>query len=686
MKTTQKALLIGIGVVLVSIAGIATFMGGGQEAGTSAGSTTATSVFTGFVSDETVVDENVVVQTAYDSYAQRQSALDALYLAEIATGDYTAEHPYIVVNPYEIAPQSAFIVFETAEAVSVTSAIQGRTAETTITNTISDKTTYHEIPLIGLYEGENTVTVTLSSGETYSYEITTQAIPESCLTQSGVELLDSDVSQLTEGLYMLKNVYRTLIDVNGDIRGYVYFGAESSGFGCSGADEVTENGHFFVTMDEYTTYSVIMELDYMGQVYREIQTNNMNTHHDAYLIDDSTLLLGQSSLDLDSYVETLYDPALEEIFNYAGGSVEVRNFGDEDALHLNTVAYGGEGYILVSLRGQHAVAKLSYPELEVQWVLSVYDDVYLGEGDVMLTPVGDDFEWFYSQHDVALVGENGDGTVDITLFDNGVQRGMDPDGDYPADEMYSRMVRYRIDEVNMTVEQVWDYGEELGNEYLAYVHSSTQYIPESNTYLGAFDAIDAIETGGADCPRVGSYVIEVTEDKEIVFQLRLNKYNYRVEKLSSDVFYSAWEGIGQAQRDYVYIGDPVALYDNSIALEEESLVYQISELSATQHYLNVSGWATIESALDSAVTSRQLVLTNQDSGDSYIYTMSASSWQVRIADVTEDISALLSNTAGFAEKRMNLDDLAAGDYRLTLIITIDEKNYACQLEQVVRIQ
>ena len=156
---------------------------------------------------------------------------------------------------------------------------------------------------------------------------------------------------------------------------------------------------------------------------------------------------------------------------------------------------------MVSSRNQHAVAKLSYPDFEVEWILSVNPNASPWNSDKYLTPIGDDFEWFYSQHNVQLKVEetyDDSGVYEITLFDNGVHRGLDPSALYPVEDMYSRMVCYRIDENNMTVEQTWDFGAELGREYLSEIHGSTQYIKESDSYIGNFDtksnsAYDIIE-------------------------------------------------------------------------------------------------------------------------------------------------------------------------------------------------
>lgn len=110
---------------------------------------------------------------------------------------------------------------------------------------------------------------------------------------------------------------------------------------------------------------------------------------------------------------------------------------------------------MISARNQHAVAKLSLPDYEVEWILSVNPEASPWNADKYLTPVGDDFEWFYSQHHVSVKSgytaeDIEDGIYEIMLFDNGVHRGLDVNVSYPESEMYSRMVCYRINENDMT--------------------------------------------------------------------------------------------------------------------------------------------------------------------------------------------------------------------------------------------
>jgi len=46
---------------------------------------------------------------------------------------------------------------------------------------------------------------------------------------------------------------------------------------------------------------------------------------------------------------------------------------------------------------------------------------------------------------------------------------------------YSRAVEYKIDEAKGTVEQVWEYGKERGDEWYSPVTSVVRYRPETDT-------------------------------------------------------------------------------------------------------------------------------------------------------------------------------------------------------------
>lgn len=636
-----------------------------------------------------LADENIVWQEQYNGYAERQIQIAAQYKVNFAKGNYTVENPYIIVNPYETAPLTALIMFNTETPVEVTTTVVGKTERTSITNTVSGYNTYHELPIIGLYNGENTVKISLKDQATgeikeHTVYITTEDVPD-VIKNKGISLETSNPEKLSDGLYILKDSTRTIVDINGDIRGYF----SVFNISVSGIDEITDNGHIFCSSNAYTDYSVVYEIDAMGLVYREIQMPRPS-HHDALLNGDENLITMEYEINLNT-AEVTNGIQWWKILNSENGSAEVRSYGDmADWLHQNTVSWCGDDAVLVSSRNQHAVAKLSYPEFEVEWILSVNPNASPWNSDKYLTPIGEDFEWFYSQHHVQLKTEetyDGSGVYEITLFDNGIHRGLDPNVSYPPSEMYSRMVCYRIDENNMTVEQVWDYGEELGREMLSTIHGGTEYIESSKSYLGNFDAnsnsnYDKIN----DNLKFPSRIIEVSENKEIIYQLVIeNSVSYRTEKVTTDLLYSAWEGLGSVQGQYTYVGNDIVEYQNT-AIEDEPVLYSINSVSATQNYLNITGWAATEAALSGGYTAAKLLLTNENTSDAYVYQMVIDAAQRYNSDASTDITDKLGANTGFAGNRLNISTLEAGDYQISILVCQNGNEYRVDTEKVLKIE
>jgi arylsulfate sulfotransferase len=85
-----------------------------------------------------------------------------------------------------------------------------------------------------------------------------------------------------------------------------------------------------------------------------------------------------------------------------------------------------------------------------------------------------DFDWPWYQH-APKVLPNGN----LILFDNGTTRNYIIAGP----QSYSRAVEYEIDEVNMTVKQVWEYGKERGTETFSRFVSDVDYLEGSNSIV-----------------------------------------------------------------------------------------------------------------------------------------------------------------------------------------------------------
>lgn len=65
----------------------------------------------------------------------------------------------------------------------------------------------------------------------------------------------------------------------------------------------------------------------------------------------------------------------------------------------------------------------------------------------------------------------------LLVFDNGTYR------NFEDKNRYSRAVEYRIDEKNRTVQQVWQYGKERGEDFYSSIVSDVDFLPATNHVL-----------------------------------------------------------------------------------------------------------------------------------------------------------------------------------------------------------
>ncbi|MNC45048.1 Arylsulfate sulfotransferase AssT precursor [compost metagenome] len=141
--------------------------------------------------------------------------------------------------------------------------------------------------------------------------------------------------------------------------------------------------------------------------------------------------------------------------------------------HVNAIDYDADDdSIIVSARHQ-GVVKIGRDK-QVKWILASPQGWPERLREKVLKPVASEgFDWSWTQHTAWLTGK---GT--LTVFDNGWGRDFAPTR---LTGNYSRAVEYRIDEAKGTVEQVWEYGKERGDEWYSPVTSVVAYRPETDT-------------------------------------------------------------------------------------------------------------------------------------------------------------------------------------------------------------
>lgn len=452
---------------------------------------------------------------------------------------YTLDDPNVVLNPYEISPLTALVIFETDEEVSPEVTIHGDSDLTTYTHTFA-KGTEHYLPIYGLYAGrENKVTIKCGDEEK-ELTIKTDELPDDFILPTSVK---KDESKLSNDLYFYtpsSSGYTAAYDVNGDVRWYL---TESAIWEINRLD----NGRLLVSTErlaEVPYYSTgLYEMDMLGKIYTEYSLPG-GYHHDYYEIENGNLLVASDDFNNDSgtvedYVVEIdrktgnivktFD--LKDILKMTDGKSE--NWIEYDWFHNNSVWYDKKtNSITLSGRHQDAVINIDYDTGKLNWILGDpegWSDEYQ---KYFFKPVGDNFEWQWSQHAAMITPEGY-----VFLFDNGNNKSKNEKNYVKAEDSYSRGVMYKIDTDKMTIEQVWEYGKERGSDFYSPYISDVDYL-DKNHYIVHSGGISYKDgkiqnqpAGLAESDTLKSDTVELLNN-EVIFEMVLPTNTYRVEKMS----------------------------------------------------------------------------------------------------------------------------------------------------------
>lgn len=421
------------------------------------------------------VDEENISETSYlevtDRFAQ-QTSIDEALSQEVQNG-YPLEEALIVVNPYGTSPLSAVAIFSTEESCGGTVTVKGKSSENDVTGTFETEKD-HIVPIYGLYNNDTTeVVINLEDGTSATFEVATEDINVdygTIQTKMKTET-NYDYENLTFICSTMGSLYA--VDAAGDIRFYTTMG------GSLGVHQL-ENGHLlmpasYVLKTSYYKEGMI-ETDLLGKIYREFMVPG-GQHHDFVELPDGNLLIASDSPDLstvEDYVveldrqtgEVVWELDMKDLMGIEEGqSASMDSDGSEESdwFHNNGLAYDAQNdLVLLSARHKDAIVAVKKEEKSIAWILG--DPTGWGEEyqSYFFTHEGEDFEWFYAQHNVSIL-DNGD----IALFDNGTAKVKRVDGDdrVSGDNVYSRAVVYNIDTENMTVSQESEYGKERGADW-----------------------------------------------------------------------------------------------------------------------------------------------------------------------------------------------------------------------------
>lgn len=462
----------------------------------------------------------------------------------IKTNGYTIDNPKVLLDPYDASPLTALILFETEEEVSPKITIEGKDKLTTIETEFA-KNTKHYLPIYGLYADYNNkvdISYTLSDGKkiTKQVEIQTDKLPDDFVLPTSVK---KDSSKLTNDLYFFtpsSKGYTCAYDVNGDVRWYLSNNAVWD-------NTRLKNGHMMVSTERLVNSPYYMtglyEIDLLGHIYNEYSLKG-GYHHDYFELPNGNLLVASDDFNNESgtvedYIVELDRTTgniiktwdLKDILNMEDGKSE--NWSSYDWFHNNSVWYDdATNSITLSGRHQDAVINIDYTSGKLNWIIGDPTNWSSEYQKYFFTPVGEDFEWQWSQHAAMITPEGY-----VFIFDNGNNKSKDSSKYVDATNSYSRGVMYKIDTDKMTIEQVYEYGKERGSSFYSPYISDVDYLSK-NHYLIHSGGIVYVDGKNSNQPAgfssnttLKSDTVEVLNNK-VIFEIVLPTNNYRVEKLS----------------------------------------------------------------------------------------------------------------------------------------------------------
>lgn len=175
---------------------------------------------------------------------------------------YTIEDANIILNPYDISPLTALILFETETDEEITLEVSGKDNTTTITNKF-EATTKHYIPVYGLYPDTENKIILKTKEKKITYKITTTTLPKDLEPKAIVNETDN----LT---FINDNEYIYALDKNNNIRWYL-----------NGKYQYNmlklENGNYLIptSTNDTSGYPIgIMEIDLLGKIYKQYNIEN----------------------------------------------------------------------------------------------------------------------------------------------------------------------------------------------------------------------------------------------------------------------------------------------------------------------------------------------------------------------------------------------------------------------------
>ncbi|OEK04209.1 aryl-sulfate sulfotransferase [Roseivirga misakiensis] len=417
----------------------------------------------------------------------------------------------IIQNPSGFSPLASSLIMSTSIPTRATIRVVGKNgASSDVVKEFPGFRTGHNLDILGLYGGyNNTIELTLhdeSGNDLGTSAINLETAPLLADLPANI-VINTNKAAKKEGMTLVsyfghngnQNPQRPFIfDEFGDIRWYLTF--ETSNvlnnlFYDNGIERLANGNWYFGDRSSGRIYEVNM----LGETIDTWDFPGYSFHHQVLEKPNGNFIVTVNKNGLSTVEDHIIeiDRRTKQIVNEWDfrQSLEQTRFAmtqdQVDWFHINAVEYdGSDNTIIVSGRTQGLV-KVN-DQNEVVWIMAPHEDWGTAGNGVdlntkLLTPLNSagqtitnqsildgftndpSFEWNWYQH-APQVLPNGD----IMLFDNGDNRNFSGTGSY------SRAVQYKVDQTNMTIQQIWQYGKERGRPTYSRIVSDIDYDPMTN--------------------------------------------------------------------------------------------------------------------------------------------------------------------------------------------------------------
>ncbi len=370
-------------------------------------------------------------QDDIDSYVKakqvlkRQAGKIESYKTEYSYGDYTIDDPYVVVDPYGTNNLTAFVAFESSQAIKYKYTVaadydypfaysnddfQKGTVIIPIAGLLSDRTNNVEIETENKKGIVTTSFLRIDTDESSVNAVENSKNIEQMTEDAGVELTNEQVTILHDALTGEDEpVITTKIneeDAKNDYDGFIltadydiYDLAGNIRFSFNigmGNNPLKLNEGRYLTMDNQ---GLMYEMDYFGKIYQiyvppasQVSGEHISFHHDATFSSDGQYIYAlagftdeEELLGSEDAKKYLRETLILKYDRETGECVDVYDYSDEfaespqsnahgadktDPLHMNSIEYvDSVDQLIVSAQNQSMIMGIDSTSGSVEWII-----------------------------------------------------------------------------------------------------------------------------------------------------------------------------------------------------------------------------------------------------------------------------------------------------------------------------